>query len=315
MKILLTLFTALTFSLGFAQFPVTITDTAGHELTLEAAPERFTCVWNGCVSDLAFIGVMPDIINEGLVDLGSHPAYFGEAFSELPTFPVREGLPDMEALLALEPDLVVGNDEVYTATSEFVPSYEQNYDSETLDLFFTDVRNYARMFGRGEETEARIARLLERAEAYGSASGREKSIYIGFPNDEEGSAWNISGGATSCGFVQPEGQCSAEFDDEWQEVSVEGLLSIDPDVFIVEDHGEQYGEETRAALENLSTNPLWGELSAVQNEQVHLLGRAVSRPGDPLVLELWLDTVMPLAYPDLFPEPLTDTQVQKILNQ
>ena len=66
-------------------FPITVTDAARNELTLESAPEMVFCMWNKCASDMAFVGVMPDIINEGLLELGSHPAYFGEAFNELPT--------------------------------------------------------------------------------------------------------------------------------------------------------------------------------------------------------------------------------------
>ncbi|MCG8349841.1 MAG: ABC transporter substrate-binding protein [Chloroflexales bacterium] len=294
-------------------YPLTVTDVAGHELTLESAPKSVMCMWNGCVSDMAFVGVMPAAVTKGVEDLGGHPSHFGEAFSDVTLIPREEDLPNLEELLAFEPDLVVGNTDGYEATNQFVPSYEQNYETATLELFFFDARNYARMFGLQEETEARIERLLQRAEAYGIASGREKSIYFGFPNDAEGSSWAINGGDATCGFIQPEGQCTADYNDEWQDVSIEGLLAIDPDVFIIEDHGGEYGEEARTALANLEENPLWQELTAVQNEQIHLIPRAISRPGYPLTLELWLDEIMPLAYPNIFPEPLTDEQVQEIL--
>ena len=293
--------------------PLTVTDAAGHKITLESAPETVMCMWNGCVSDMAFVGVIPDAVTEGVESLGGHPTHFGDNFDEVMLIPQEENLPNLEEILAIEPDLVIGNTDGYAATSPLVPSYEQNYETATLDLFFFDVRNYARMFGREEQTEARIARLLQRAEAYGIASGREKSIYLGFPNDDKGSSWSVNGGDATCGFVQPEGQCTADYNDEWQEVTVEGLLAIDPDVFIIEDHGGEYSEEPRAALTYLEDNPLWQELTAVQNEQIHLIPRAISRPGYPLTLELWLDEVMPLAYPDLFFEPLTDKEVQEIL--
>lgn len=308
------------FSLGFTAaqgapegFPVTVVDTAGHELTVESPPNMVVCLWNGCVSNMAYIGVMPDAVTEGVI-LGRHPAYFGEAFDDVIRIPVSENTPDIETLLTLEPDLVVGDTDAYALTKDFVPSYEQNYVTDTLDLFLLDARNFARLFGKEAEVEARLEQLLERAEAYGIASGRSKSIYIGLPDGEDGSVWSINGGFVTCGFIQPIGQCSATFGDEWQEVSLEGLLAIDPDVLIVEDHGVEYGEQMRVALSQLEGNALWQELTAVQTNQVHIIERAVSRPVEPLVLELWLDAVMPLAYPDVFPEPLTDKQVQEILS-
>jgi iron complex transport system substrate-binding protein len=292
-------------------FPVTVVDGAGHELTVDSPPDVVVCMWNGCVSNMAFIGVMPDAVTEGVV-LGRHPAYFGEAFDAVIQIARGEDLPDIETILALEPNLVVGHSDGYAATADFVPSYEQNYDTSTPDLFFLDVRNFARMFGVEAETEARLQRLLDRALAYGTISEREKSIYHGYP-EEEGNSWWINGGDFSCGFIQPIGQCATEYGDEWQQVTLEGLLSINPDVLIIEDHGFTYGEEMRVALEAVQSNPLYQELVAVQTNQVHIVERAISRPSDPLTFELWLDTVMPLAYPEVFPAPLTDEQVAEIL--
>ncbi|MEM7125985.1 MAG: ABC transporter substrate-binding protein [Chloroflexota bacterium] len=296
-----------------AGFPVTVTDAAGNEHTFDEAPRRVVAMWNNSIANLVFIGADEPIATLA-IDLAIHPAYYGAGSDErIIMLDHDEWIADYEQVLSLEPDLILSDEDTHAAIGEFVPVFVENYEATSEELFFNDVRVMSQIFGKGDEVEDRISRLLQRAEAYGMASGREKSIYYGMNADAEGDVWWLAGGAATCAYIQPEGSCSDEYFDEWIEVTVEGMIELDPDVIIVEDHGEDYTAETLAALENQADNPLWQELNVVKNEQVHFLNRAVSRPEDPLVLELWMDSVMPLAYPDKFDGPLTDEQVAEIL--
>ncbi|MEM7343004.1 MAG: ABC transporter substrate-binding protein, partial [Chloroflexota bacterium] len=296
---------------SMASYPVTVVDSFGNELTVDSKPENIVALWNESVSNLVFIGEKPSATLA--IDLALHPAYYGEDASDILMLNHNDWVPDNEQILSLEPDLVLGDQDTQTAIGEFVPMYIENYEETSADGFFNDVRTLAKVFGKSAEVEARIERLLNRAEAYSVASGRVKTIYYGFNGDADGDVWWLTKGGATCAFIQPEGSCTGEYGDDWIEVSIEGLLQVDPDIIIVEDHGDVWTEETQAALDKQAQNPLWQELTAFKNDQIHFIDRAVARPEDPLVFELWLDEIMPLAYPELFDGPLTDAEVNEIL--
>ena len=298
-------------------YPVTVADAFGHEVTLDGPPNNMICLVVHCSWNLAFIGETPEatLDYDGFNDIFDHPNYF-DYFDEVTdvdvTFiPASEDGPDYEEILAFEPDFVWVNDnDQYVALSEFVPTYQQSFEVSPVDAFFEDARNAARIFGKEGEAEANIEALLQRAEAYAIASDGTLSIYYGFPADEEGSSFVIQEGGIIC-LVVPEAQCGETTEEKWEEYSMEGLLELDPGVLIIEDVRGDRAE----TVETLNQNPLWQELSAFKNDRIFVLNRLTTapRPTNPLSFSIWLDGVMPLAYPNVFDGPLTDAEVQEIL--
>ncbi|MCG8349840.1 MAG: ABC transporter substrate-binding protein [Chloroflexales bacterium] len=303
-------------------FPVTVTDAHGHAVTVEAPPENMICMNLHCTHTLAFIGEVPEgILASPLAQVFDHPNYFDyfeEAASIDVTFiPTAEYEADYEEILAFDPDFVwAGGDEDYVAIADFVPTYQHSFDASSLDAFFADTRNAARIFGKTREAEANIATLLQRAEAYTTASGRTLTIYYGFPTDDEGSSFLLQAGGIIC-LVAAESQCNGSLEAQWREYALEGLFALDPDVLIIEavSTGGAYAEQLPITLANLADNPLWQELPVVNNERVLVLDRLTTapRPSTPLAFRMWLDGVMPLIYPDIFDSPLMDKEVQEIL--
>ncbi|MEM7272836.1 MAG: ABC transporter substrate-binding protein [Actinomycetota bacterium] len=297
---------------GEGEFPMTIVDSKGRELTFESRPERVVALWNDSAGKAAYIGI--DIVATGAVDLVSTEEIYGpdagiEFISE------NDDGPDWEQIVALEPDLVIAGEWAADTIGQDVPVYIEGYDWEftEVDEFFYDVNELSKLFGTTEQVAARNEALIDRAMAYGAASGRELTIFNGFQNDDTGNAWWFNDGGISCQFVQPAEACEGAVDlgGQWYEVGLEGLLELDPDVIIVE--WEPAYSDPTAAMEALVANPIGAELSAVQNDRFVRVEKAFARPSHPIVFELYLDYVMPLAYPDLFPQPLTDDQVTDIL--
>lgn len=291
-----------------ADFPITVSDYTGNEVTFEAVPDMLVCLNTNCVGAMAFIGTSPQAVADfPFLQTVFDPQFF-EQPNEVELVGVEGFSPNFEEIVALAPDMVMtnGGDEQIEALSGLVPIYNPNSSTATLDDFFYDTRNLARIYGLEAETEEKIDALLDRAKAYGVASRRSKEIYF-ISYEGDGSFW-INDGGVQCGFVQPEGSCSSE--GNWQQVSVEGLLEIDPDVGLLRTEDEE-------GLAELQDNPLWQELSAVQNGLMLVieLDSAINHGADtPHTFRLWLDEVMPLAYPDIFPDgPLTDEEVQGIL--
>ncbi|MEM6428365.1 MAG: ABC transporter substrate-binding protein [Deinococcota bacterium] len=315
MKKLLSILIFLLLSTTFAQtFPVTVTDSFGHELTFDAPPERMVCLVVHCITVMSFIEEAPDAIvrfPDGFNDVIFDERYFEQPQDDVALIPTLGDTfeQDYEAILSFEPDFAfVNNSEQYDALSGFVSTYQQNFEADPLELFFLDVRNMARIYGKEAEVEAKIQALLDRAEAYGTVSESSKTFLNGFAWDDELSSMQLWTYDIACPFLVPEDACYSG-----GEFTAEGVLEINPDVLIIEVVTEEDAANVQRAFEE---DPLWAELPAYQNDQVLIINRVtdIARPTTPKAFELWLDFVVPLMYPEAFPNgPLTDEQVQEIL--
>lgn len=293
-------------------YPITITDMNGYEITLDAPPQRVICLLNRCAQELAFIGVAPIAVGAPYTyNVARDPLNFGEVAETFGQINQVDGV-DWEAIASYQPDFVIGEAEMRDAASGIAPLYSLSWDAsveETVENFTTDVRNYARIFGLEAEVDAKIQQVLDRVAAYAQQSPKDQSVLVISFADAEGNTLYIP---PNCGlFISQLAVCGNPGSSEWIQGTVETLLSFDPDVIIV----EQYSvDDETAMLENLSANnPLWNELAAVKAGRVYLVPVSQARTNTIQAVRGAVDTLMPLIYPDVFPAPLTDEQVQEIL--
>ena len=307
MRDLLVLVTAFAALPALAE-PVTVTDGNGREITLPAPPERIVCLLNRCAQELAFIGG-PVPVGFGApytYNVAIDPINFGEAAASAAQVDQTDGV-DFEEVAALSPDLVIGEAEMAPASEGIAPLYSLNWDPQlSVDAFLADVRNYAALLGRTDETEAKIAAVLDRVAAYAALSPNDRSVAIISVEADGASMWL----PPDCGlFLSQSTPCARDENGDWIQGGAEVLLSYDPDVLIVEDYG--VGDD--AALAAFSAQPLWAELSAVKAGEVHMVAVSAARANTIQSVAAMMDTVLPLLYPDTFPAPLTDEQVAAAL--
>ena len=127
--------------------------------------------------------------------------------------------------------------------------------------------------------------------------------------DDDSGTCNLFKEIADCAWPDPTNSSS------WSvEVGDEGLLALDPDVLLIDGYGFD-GKSNEQILVEVSARPLWGELKAVKNGRVYVASDAVANlDGMGTVgMQKMLDVYAPLLYPDLFPAPLTNEQVQAIL--
>ncbi len=72
-------------------------------------------------------------------------------------------------------------------------------------------------------------------------------------------------------------------------------------------------ETNEQALKQLAANPLWAELKAFKNERIYPMQSRDAYGLGPVGGSRLLDLYAPLIYPNIFPQALTDAQVQEIL--
>jgi iron complex transport system substrate-binding protein len=202
--------------------------------------------------------------------------------------------PNLEAIAALEPDLILANpwqEDVYDELSGIAPTVAvplsyRNYEEE--------FRYVAGLVGREEEAEEVIARHHERLEEFKAAMGdrlRELEVSVArvFPDQ-------IRVEGTGSGYVpflfEQAGlrRPKAHQVEDGLELSLEQLPKIDGDVlFIYSAANAELAPENAEARQALWQHPLWKNLRAVKNGRVYFVDSFLWAGGGMLWAERVLD--------------------------
>ncbi|NOK63328.1 MAG: hypothetical protein GFH27_549361n37 [Chloroflexi bacterium AL-W] len=296
-------------------FPRTITDGAGRELTFDVPPERLVTYYNDSFGMLATLGVMP-VAQSVNTEMLTDPIYFGEAGVNIATIGYNDA-PDLEDVVAARPDLVlVYSVEEAQVLDGIAPAFV-TLDPATLEELYASVRLYGEMLGLEDKAEAVVQRFQDRLNAYAKANEANAEQTILKLASYDGQFSVATTADPVCQMLDVVATCEwkpSAPDEGWgYDTSIEGVLELDPDIIIFNNWTDDSFEEILAEVE---ANPLWGELSAVQN------GRVYSTPGydNPIASSLpaaqkVLDTYIPKMFPDVFDGPLTDEEVQETLAQ
>ncbi|NJN17427.1 MAG: ABC transporter substrate-binding protein [Oscillochloris sp.] len=292
-------------------YPRTVSDGTGRELTLAQRPERVVALYNDNFGMLATLGILPVGVLAN-PEMLSDPIYFGDAGNEIHAVKYGDSI-DIEDVAGLRPDLIMAYSiEEAQAMEGIAPVYIPPQPANLAQLY-DHLRNVATLFALESQAEEAITAFQSRYEAYQSLAPKDISVLKLAAMDDQ--AFYVSTiDDPLCQILNSLAQCDwqkATPDEYWgYETNIEGVLALDPDVIILNNWSSASREDTLAAL---ADDPLWNELQAVQN------GRVLGTPGyeNPIASSLpaaqkFLDTYMPLIYPEVFPAALTEAQVQEI---
>jgi iron complex transport system substrate-binding protein len=304
---------------GSASFPITVTDGLGRNLTFDAAPQRIVCLNNGCIRALASLGMKP-------YALGEWAFAEGEEFTDPQWYPgfldgvirLRESEPyvvDPEAVAEVAPDLiVVYGQELVDQYTVIAPVYAE-YDAATFRDTLENTRRFAQVFGRTEQAEQAIAHFEDRLAAYRALSPRNVTVMtLGVVSPQE--LWLRTQYAPDCSLLNEVAMCA--WDDPtgsqtWTvQTSAEAILSLNPDIIYFMNWSDN--DDANAVRELIEADPLLAETDAVKNGRIYNVANYDNTTAEGIIPGTrLLDTLMPLLYPEIFPEPLTDEQVQEII--
>ncbi|MYA20375.1 MAG: ABC transporter substrate-binding protein [Chloroflexi bacterium] len=270
-------------------FPLTVEDSAGTEVTLEAPPERIISYSPGATELLFAIGA-----GDRVVATDEFSDFPPEA-EELPK--VAYSSPDPERALALEPDLLI-------MASRQREQIEQFRSLGMTVLFLDSAQNIEGVF----ETVALLGLVTgneqQAADLVASMRGRIEAVTAALEEVEEGPLvfFELTADLYTVGtdtFVGElltlakarniaEGAASS-----FPQLSAEAIIDAAPDVVLLADAawGESY--------ETVCARPGWDAIPACVNERVHGVdGDLTSRPG-PRIVD-GLEQIARLLYPDRF---------------
>ena len=284
---------------------VSLTDSTGEVLTFTTRPVRVACLTEICPDIMAELGLEPVAVND---PLSQDPRFFG---SRADAFRLIGGSffePSLEDIAASEPDLVIGlggvHDGLRDALRSIAPLYIVNPRTYEDSIHYLEEIGAA--LGHPAEAEAAAERFFSKLEDYKARSPKDRTALIMYGSDVNfgiDTEASLTGGllaeVTNYPWPNPSADQGGHASGGMQ-FSLEGVLSVDPDVLFVQTLAFP-GFQPPPLAEQLASNPLWSELRAVQNGEVHDVSFSLWSTGrGTRSLGLVLDEAMPLLYPDVF---------------
>lgn len=259
--------------------PVTLTDAAGRQVTIETEPETLVSGYYITTSMLIALGQQDKLVGiEAKADTRPIYALAAPELLELPSVGTAKEF-DLEGCAALEPDLVILPLKLQESAEALeqlginalvVNPEDMDLLEETLDLLGQATGSSERahaLMDYNAETEAEMAELLADAE--------KPSVYLAGNSSYLSTAGSKMYQNTLIELGGGENVAAELEDDYWADISYEQLLAWNPDVIVIAADADYTKEDL------LADSQLAG-LTAVQNGAVYALPSAFEAWDSPV---------------------------------
>ena len=270
--------------------PIVVVDSDGVELEFAEPPSRIVSFSPGATEILYAIGAGDQVI--AVDEWANYPADIENVER------VKYIDPDPEAVLALDPDLLL----MAAAQQPQVEQFRSlglnvmfNLEPESIEGVLDQILLFGVVTGHETEAEALVAEMRDRIAAIETVVADvdegprvfyelSSELYTAAPNTFIGGsltllkAQNVAEGAETA----------------FPQLTAEALIDANPEVVLLAD--QVWGE----SLETVSSRPGWDAVDAVINQRVHGVDPDTgNRPG-PRIVDA-LEEIARLLYPDRFP--------------
>ncbi|WP_110515142.1 ABC transporter substrate-binding protein [Herpetosiphon llansteffanensis] len=288
--------TAVVSSTSSVSYPLTIKDSLGREVTLQAAPSRIVSLAPSNTEMLFAVGAGDALV--GVTKYCNYPEA-AKSIDQIGGFSAKSI--SLETIVALKPDVVFSGDEsqqtvidalaqanipvIAIKAENFAAVYENinligqatNHPSEAAQVV-ADMQTRIDAVTAKTSTIATADKLSVFYEVY------DEPLMTAGPQTFIGQLIELAGGVN----------IFAELSEEYPEISAEEVLNRQPAVII--------GPDTRSekfSAEIIAQRPGWSEIKAVKDGKVLVLnGDILSRPGPRLADAL--EAISQALYPELF---------------
>ncbi len=276
---------------------ISIVDGLGREITLDRPAQKVASLAPSNTEILFAIGAGAQVIaRDSFSDYPEQAlavADIGGGFGEI----------DTETLVSLEPDLVLAAEinpvENVRMLEDLGLKVFYLSNPKELDGLYENLRTVARLVGHEAETEGLIESLKLRVstiEEKVSSLQERPLVFYELDGTDPSAPWTSGPGTFIDLLLTKAGgdNLGNTLDSEWVQISVEELITQNPDVILLGDY--TWGGITP---EDIAARPGWEVIAAVQNKQVYTFDdNLVSRPGPRMVDGL--EALAELLHPELF---------------
>ncbi|WP_158588820.1 ABC transporter substrate-binding protein [Butyrivibrio sp. XB500-5] len=260
--------------------PVTITNM-DNELVFEKAPEKIVVLSYDTAEILAALGLEDKVI--GLAEADSSiddvlPKY-RDSVSKMPVIGgLSNGVPSLEAVLAMGPDFVYGASYSFMEQNagkaqDYLDSGINVYgstgtysDIPTLEDTYLDIENLGKIFGVEDKASELINDLKNRVDAINSTEKSDKPLTVFVYDSEEDAPYTAGGSSLENKIIELAGgeNIYKDLDSDFKSVAWEDVISKNPDVILINKYGGE--NDVQQKINFLKSMPELAEVTAVKED-------------------------------------------------
>ena len=278
-----------------AAFPLTLTDDAGREVTLEAEPQRIVSLAPSNTEIVCALDACDRLV--GVTDFDDYPADVVEIDKVVTMAQV-----DVEAVVATEPDLVLaaGNELTPTAIIDQIADFGVPVlvlYPESLDEVSANIELVGMAVGRDGEAAALVGEIASRVEAVEQAVAdleRPRTFYE--VSVFEGTIYTAGERSFLASLIETAGGEPVTGDALSTSIELEELVAVDPELILL---GDATYDPT-ITPETVAQRQGWETMTAVDDGRVVVVSEdvVITRPG-PRIVD-GLEALARAIHPDAF---------------
>jgi ABC-type Fe3+-hydroxamate transport system substrate-binding protein len=248
----------------------TVKDELGHTMQVPDHPHRVVCLAPSVVDVMYSFGAEADVV--AVTDFTKYP----KDAQQKPSIGLPLN-PSLEAIMALHPDLVLGVGDmnalqpVTNLEHLGVPVFM--VDPHGIEGIFKSILSFGTALNRVNDASILVAKLRQRLDAVKARVADKPKIRI-FMAIWYDPVMTIGKRAFMTELIEAAGAVSVTDDipQEWPEVSLETIVSRQPDALLLM-------RGSKISIEELKTRPGWEHLRAVQQPRVYYTDDRIELPS------------------------------------
>jgi iron complex transport system substrate-binding protein len=282
-----------------AAYPLTLTDDAGREVTLESEPERIVSLAPSNTEIVCAVDACDRLV--GVTDFDDHPP----EVVDVPKVVIYASV-DVELVVEAEPDLVLAAGNEITPSS-VIQQIEQLglpvlvLYPETLEEVYDNIRLVGRALGREDRADEVVDGMEERAAAVVAAvEGVERPLTLYEVYHGEGVTYTAGEGSFLASLLELAGAEPLTGDAQGL-IAAEELVMADPELILLGTASYDPAlADPDSALATVAERPGWGDLRAVRDGRVQpYVDDIVTTRSGPRIVE-GLEALARAIHPDRF---------------
>ena len=274
--------------------PGTYTDDTGRQVNISEIPQRIVSFGPSITEILFALDLGENVV--GVSDFCDYPEAaklkpkVGNAFS-----------PSIETVVGLEPDLVLTvKHEQFNSELDSLGITYIVLDPKDVDSIVDSIELAAEVTGRVKEGNQLVKDMRDRiSQVVDLVKGAPKvSVFFIVDATDPNNPWTAGPGSFIDDIIGMAGgkNIAAEAPAAWAQLSIEQIVSSDPDIIIIQ---TMVGGVPTVSKEVLKGNPAWQEMTAVKQDRIYFIdGDLVSRPGPRIVQGL--EEMAKIIHPERF---------------
>ena len=266
------------------EFPITITDAEGAEVTIEAEPEVIVSLTPATTETLFALGV-----GDRIAGKGEDVFLFPPEAADIPDVARFDGV-DIERIVSFEPDVVFAGGNFFTPPDAIARLRELGIPvvvtyAATVEDVYRDIELTGDAAGRGAEARAITDRIRDEFAAVAAAVADAPRPRVFYELDATGAIYGPADDSFIAEMIEiAGGEPITTGSREAFEIPLERLIAADPELILLAD--APYG----VTPEQVAARPGWDVMTAVRTEGAirPIDDQTITRPGPRLFLGLQL---------------------------